>query len=91
MGARLDRRCHCRANLVEQFADDGFFFFGQSHHLLAPGRNAAAAPEIFYARGLERLLVASGFDLTQRVVAQLFQRMSHRLRDFRQNEQNETE
>ena len=67
-------------HLVEQFADDRLLFLGERFHLLAPGRNGAAAAEIFQPGSFERPLVARGFDLAQGVVAQLFQRMHKTLK-----------
>src|SRR5438552_4367848 len=71
--AQVDRGSDRTADFVEQFADDWLFFTGERFHLLAPGRNAAAAAEIFHPCGFEGLLVARGFDLAQRVVSQLFE------------------
>ena len=45
--------------------------------MLAPGGDAAAAPEIFHARGFERVLVNRGLDVTQGALTQLFERVSH--------------
>ena len=73
----FDRRGDGGANFVEQLADDRLFLFGERFHLLAPGRNAAAAPRYFTRAASSACSSAGGFDLAQRVVAQLFQRMSH--------------
>src|SRR5213592_1005129 len=75
--AGFDGGGHGVANFVEQLADDWLLFLRERFHLLAPRGNAAAAPEIFHARGFERLLVSRGFDLAQRFVAQLFEWVSH--------------
>ena len=75
--ARFERGGHGVADFIEQFSDDRLFFFAERFHLLAPGRDAAAASEIFYARRLERLLVGRCFDFAQGFVAQLFEWMAH--------------
>src|SRR5207249_12182725 len=59
------------------FADDRLLLLCQHFHLLAPRGNAAALSEIFYAYGLERLLVRRGTDSAQRFIAELFVRVRH--------------
>ena len=51
--ARIDCRGNSGADFIEQLADNRFLLFRERFHLLAPRGNAAAAPEIFYARGFE--------------------------------------
>ena len=72
----LVKRCgNGVARLVEQFTDDRAFLFAERFHPLAPFGDAAALAEIFYPDAFERFLVARSFNLAQRVIAQLFQRV----------------
>ena len=61
--------------LVEQLADDRALLFAERFHPLAPFGDAAALAETFYPDAFERFLVARSFNLAQRVVAQLFERV----------------
>src|SRR6516162_3572943 len=70
--ALIKRRGNGIARLVEQLTDDRAFLFAERFHPLAPFGDAAAFTEIFYADAFKRLLVACGFNLAQRVIAQLF-------------------
>ena len=77
----LVKRCgNGVARLVEQLTDDRAFLFAERFHPLAPFGDAAAFSEIFYPDAFERFLVARSFNLAQRVIAQLFQRV-HGFRD----------
>src|SRR4030095_1655985 len=72
----LVKRCrHGVARQVEQFTDDRAFLFGERFHPLAPFGDVAAFSEIFYPDAFKRFLVARRFNLAQRVVAKLFERM----------------
>ncbi len=73
----LERGCNGGAHLVEQLADDRPLFFRERLHLFAPGRDAAAAPEIADARRIKRLFVRRARDLGERGGAQFFQRVVH--------------
>src|SRR5436190_15230586 len=77
----LVKRCgNGITRLVEQFTDDRAFLFAERFHPLAPFGNGAAFAEIFYPDAFERFLVARSFNLAQRVIAQLFERV-HGFRD----------
>ena len=72
----LVKRCgNGVARLVEQLTDDRAFLFAERFHPLAPFGDAAAFSEIFYPDAFKRFLVARSFNLAQRVIAQLFQRV----------------
>ena len=72
----LVKRCgNSIARLVEQLTDDRAFLFAERFHPLAPFGDAAAFAEIFYTDAFERFLVARSFNLAQRVIAQLFERV----------------
>src|SRR5438477_6158968 len=73
--ALLERSSNGVARLVEQLTNDRAFLFAERFHPLAPCRDAAALSEIFYADAFERFLVARSFNLAQRIIAQLFQRV----------------
>ena len=77
MCADVDRRGNGVADFVEQFADDWSLFLGERFHLLTPRRNAAAAAEIFYPRGFERLLVGGGIYFCQRSYLEILKRVRH--------------
>ena len=68
------------ARLVEQLTDDRAFLFAERFHPLAPFGDAAAFAEIFYPDDFERFLVARSFNLAQRIIAQLFERV-HEFRE----------
>ena len=78
--ALVERSRNGVARLVEQLTDDRAFLFAERFHLLAPFGDAAAFAEIFYADAFERFLVARSFNLAQRVIAQLFERV-HEFRE----------
>src|SRR5262249_9986615 len=63
------------AGLVEPSTDHRAFLFAERFHSLAPFGDTAAFAEIFYTDSLERSLVACSFNLAQRLVAQLFERV----------------
>src|SRR5262245_13462348 len=72
----LVKRCtNGIARLVEQLTDDWAFLFAERFHPLAPFGDAAAFAEISYTNAFERSLVAGSFNLAQRVIAQLFERV----------------
>jgi hypothetical protein len=74
----LVKRCgNAIARLVEQFTDDRAFFFAERFHPLAPFGDAAAFSEIFYPDAFKRFLVVRSFNLAQRIITQLFERVSH--------------
>src|SRR3982751_4632615 len=75
--ALVQRFADCVARLVEQLADERAFVFGERFHPLAPFRDAAAFPEIFYSHAFQRLLLTRSVNVAQSVVAQLFERVSH--------------
>src|SRR5262249_8669512 len=73
--ALVKRRSNGIPRLIEQFTDDRAFLFTQSFHPLAPFGDAAAFAEIFHTNAFERSLVARSFNLAQRVIAELFERV----------------
>src|SRR5207249_2684649 len=73
--ALVKRRRNRVTRLVEQLTDDRAFLFAERFHPLAPFGDGAAFAEIFYTDAFERSLVARSFNLAQRVIAQLFERV----------------
>jgi len=76
-GGLLQRRRHGGAHFVEQLAHDRLLFLAERFHLLAPGRDGAAAPEIAHAHGVERFLVLRVSYFPQCFAAKIFQWMRH--------------
>ena len=55
--------------------------FAERLHSLAPLGYAAAFTEILYSNRVKRFFVLRNFNFAQRLVAQLFERVSHRIRE----------
>ena len=69
LGAFFNRGRDSGTNFVEQFSNNRLFVATERFHLLSPRRNAAAAPEVTNANGLERFLVRGCADFAQRALA----------------------
>src|SRR5215471_10642245 len=63
------------ARLIKQLTDARAFIFAERFHPLAPFGDAAGFAEILYTDTFERFRVARGFNLAERVLAQLFERV----------------
>src|SRR5215472_9153716 len=73
--ALVKRRTDRIARFVEQLPDHRALLFAERFHPLAPFGNAAAFAEIFYTYAFNRFLIDRSFNLTQRVIAHLFERV----------------
>ena len=77
LGGLLDSGGDRAARFVQEFADDRALFFRERFHPIGPRRDAAGAAQIADAGRVERLLVGSRGDFSQRRVAELFQLVRH--------------
>jgi hypothetical protein len=77
LAALLDGGGHRIASFVQEFADNRTLFFRERLHSIRPCGDAAGSAQIANADRVQRLLVGSRGDFSQRRVAELFQLVRH--------------